>query len=342
MIDRQKQRLAWVDISKGIGIVLVVLGHVVRGLVADGSIPKTSESFQWFDFALYTFHMPLFFFLSGLMAEKSLKKGNKPFFISKLWTIVYPYFLWSILLGVTLLAVGGTSAADVTPLKLLEIPVYPTMVFWFLYALFICHVIFAFWPQDKRPYLVLVTAIALVVVEFIPDQMKSVWPPFFHVVHAMVFYLAGHYFVRFSDRIRFNVVTMLGLLVCFLLAVVGAHFLVGWKYLSIAAIPAGLLGVGTVIALSQCISGYMAAATALLGTASMTIYVTHTVICSIVRKVLHVAHVPVAVQVVTGLLAGLLVPLVGHILLKRLGWLHYFGLAAPKPKPSLSDKVKTV
>lgn len=45
-------RVAWVDAAKGVGILLVVIGHVWRGPVRD---------------AIYTFHMPLFFILSGYM-----------------------------------------------------------------------------------------------------------------------------------------------------------------------------------------------------------------------------------------------------------------------------------
>ncbi|MDI1295578.1 MAG: acyltransferase family protein, partial [bacterium] len=48
-------RLDWVDVARGIGILAVVIGHVwTRGGVRD---------------AVYSFHMPLFFLLSGMMAR---------------------------------------------------------------------------------------------------------------------------------------------------------------------------------------------------------------------------------------------------------------------------------
>jgi fucose 4-O-acetylase-like acetyltransferase len=48
-------RLAWVDAAKGVGILLVIAGHVwTRGPVRD---------------AIYAFHMPLFFLLSGYMVR---------------------------------------------------------------------------------------------------------------------------------------------------------------------------------------------------------------------------------------------------------------------------------
>ena len=44
-------RLEWIDKAKGIGIILVILGHTI--------CPPNIK------FWLYSFHMPLFFFLSG-------------------------------------------------------------------------------------------------------------------------------------------------------------------------------------------------------------------------------------------------------------------------------------
>ncbi|WP_043367549.1 acyltransferase family protein, partial [Cupriavidus sp. WS] len=58
-------RDVWVDNAKGIGIILVVYGHVARGLHSAG-IWSDATSFSFLDSAVYSFHMPLFFFLSGL------------------------------------------------------------------------------------------------------------------------------------------------------------------------------------------------------------------------------------------------------------------------------------
>ena len=47
-------RVGWIDVAKGIGIILVILGHTF-------ALSKI--------FVLYTFHMPLFFLISGLLAK---------------------------------------------------------------------------------------------------------------------------------------------------------------------------------------------------------------------------------------------------------------------------------
>ncbi len=52
-LPRSKTRIDWVDAAKGLGILLVILGHTY-------SIP------HWIYCLIYGFHMPLFFLLSGL------------------------------------------------------------------------------------------------------------------------------------------------------------------------------------------------------------------------------------------------------------------------------------
>jgi fucose 4-O-acetylase-like acetyltransferase len=56
-----KNRDEWIDAAKGFGILLVVYGHVARGLHSAG-IFHEHEIFKAIDNAVYAFHMPLFFF----------------------------------------------------------------------------------------------------------------------------------------------------------------------------------------------------------------------------------------------------------------------------------------
>lgn len=53
------RRSTFIDIAKGIGIILVVLGH----LDTNGQISRE---------VIYSFHMPLFFLLSGIFANTKM------------------------------------------------------------------------------------------------------------------------------------------------------------------------------------------------------------------------------------------------------------------------------
>src|SRR5947208_16409685 len=92
--NRTTSRVAWVDVAKGIGIVLVVYGHVSGGLVDAGIQPRNSVA-NAASALIYTFHMPLFFFLSGIWLARTSAKPFSQFARQRIGTLVYPYFLWS-------------------------------------------------------------------------------------------------------------------------------------------------------------------------------------------------------------------------------------------------------
>lgn len=74
-------RVSWIDVLKGIGIVLVVIGHIYLNPIVD----------NW----LYSFHMPLFFLAGGLVYKE------KPILVDvrrRIQTIVVPYFSFGFLI----------------------------------------------------------------------------------------------------------------------------------------------------------------------------------------------------------------------------------------------------
>lgn len=72
-------RIKWIDTAKGIGLILVIFGHL--------SIPYLTT---W----IYTFHMPLFFFLSGFVFTEN-KYSFDEFCVRKIKTILLPYFVYA-------------------------------------------------------------------------------------------------------------------------------------------------------------------------------------------------------------------------------------------------------
>ncbi len=76
-----KERINWVDVARGIGVLLVIYGH---GLAVTP-----------LRFIIYSFHMPLFFFLSGLVFHK--RKNEKYLTVLKkdFKRILIPYFIFA-------------------------------------------------------------------------------------------------------------------------------------------------------------------------------------------------------------------------------------------------------
>jgi fucose 4-O-acetylase-like acetyltransferase len=94
----QRARIEWIDAAKGLGILLIVIGHVYS--VAD---PSPLYVF------LYAFHVPLFFFIAGL-TYRFESRGLKHFIQKKFRTLMVPYLFYSAL-GYLVYLVGYWVAA---------------------------------------------------------------------------------------------------------------------------------------------------------------------------------------------------------------------------------------
>jgi fucose 4-O-acetylase-like acetyltransferase len=133
-------RVRWVDYAKGIGIFLVVLGHVIRSLKFS-SLVEHSGIIAVMDQWIYAFHMPLFFFISGLFATRSSSKTLFETLISKIRVLVYPYVLWSLIQGIIHVLVSRYTNQQSSFTDLWKIIYAPSIQFWFLYALFVVTLI---------------------------------------------------------------------------------------------------------------------------------------------------------------------------------------------------------
>lgn len=78
-LTQQSQQIQWINYLKGIGIVLVVAGHVYTNFLSP---------------LIFSFHMPLFFFIGGYLLSV---KDPKEFLISKANHLLIPYLSFIII-----------------------------------------------------------------------------------------------------------------------------------------------------------------------------------------------------------------------------------------------------
>lgn len=72
-----KMVINWINALKGIGIILVVLGHLL------------AKDYPFVTPYIYMFHMPLFFFISGYLFKPDL--NFRSYFIKKFFSFGIPY-----------------------------------------------------------------------------------------------------------------------------------------------------------------------------------------------------------------------------------------------------------
>ena len=130
----KNNRTISLDIARAITIILVVIGHYIP----DNS-PNWYVVFHRF---IYSFHMPLFLFISGFIYMQTLKKESYfTFVIRKVKRLMIPYFTTSFLvITIKLLSSSNASLENpVTPFSYIEMFYSPAAGFflWFIWVLFI-------------------------------------------------------------------------------------------------------------------------------------------------------------------------------------------------------------
>lgn len=129
---RQSSRAADIDIARAIGITLVVAGHALIGV--ERALGETAAG-RFALVLIYAVHMPLFFFLSGVLARSTLTAAPRAFTRRLLTRLVWPYVLWSLILLSFHHTFGDLTNTRVEYPNPLRILWSPPSVMWFLYVL---------------------------------------------------------------------------------------------------------------------------------------------------------------------------------------------------------------
>ena len=102
-MDGEKKRVRYIDIYRGIGIIIMVLGHM-KFMYDDGGIGN--RVYDIFDHIIHSFHMPMFFFLSGYCYKRSMlpvleqiRNKARTLLIPYFFYGIFQFFLWKMLEG---------------------------------------------------------------------------------------------------------------------------------------------------------------------------------------------------------------------------------------------------
>lgn len=328
------ERNLWVDYAKAIGIVLVVYGHVDRGLFNSG-LHVNKDLFLLIDSIIYSFHMPLFFFLSGLFFLSSFKRrGAGDLVLSKIDTIVYPYLLWSILQGSVQAVMseytnGNASFSGVFALW------EPKAQFWFLYALFFIFIVATILTMisPKRGVLI-VGAVGL----FLYFYNFGFAINFFvvYIANNLIYFALGMMLMAWFKIEKLGQKQwLLGLAAAFVIGQYLFHGPLGLDYQDkgLALFLLASVSILFVVSISVWLTQYSQPWLLALGVYSMGIYVMHTLASSSLRiifdKFLGVENY--TFHLVLGCAAAILLPLIALKIIEK--FKIPYVLSAPISKP---------
>ena len=174
--NRQTHRLRHIDIAKGIGIICVVWGHSL---------------IEYGHYIIYMFHMPLFFYLSGIFHKDS---EYNSLVRKKINGLINPLLAFIFLLTPLSLVFGDDSLSITPPhLKRYLGPL------WFLWALFLLSILYHPFMRLRLTRRLVVCFIVSFVLGYIPHLLGfENWGYVFTVFSSLVFYCLGNVW---GDRI---------------------------------------------------------------------------------------------------------------------------------------------
>lgn len=185
-----KKRIEWIDVAKGIGTLLVILSHL-------------TQNDQFLRTIIFSFHMPLFFFLSGMVFSN--KKPFKQFLFRKIRTLYIPYVIFLILdYFISFILSCIQNGFSINMVKDISFLFFKSLIgwnfmqniysnnppIWFLCALFFASIVLYFVLKLNKALVILAIPLCILLTYFI-----SVPLPFgiSHIIAALPFMIIGYF-----------------------------------------------------------------------------------------------------------------------------------------------------
>jgi uncharacterized membrane protein YcfT len=339
----ERSRLAWIDVAKGISIVLVVMMYAAYNT---GEHTGGTGVLHYIIGYATPFRMPEFFLISGLFLSRVIDRPWRVYADRRIVHYLYFYALWMVIDLVLKVGIFQGDAAGMMQ-QIAKAVVQPYGVLWFIYMLAVFSLVAKLLRQMDLPPAAVVVAAAVL-------QMMAIQSPSYALTQFAA-YFVFFYLGAVAAPLIFRVVAWAesrpvhagcGLVVW---AVVNGLLVFSPGYLvqpmhmtmgSLAAFPPVHLALAVAGALALCVAGGLLARLRSmdwlrwLGEHSLVIYVSFTIPMSLFRELMLYTGVltetgPLSVAV---LVVSLLAPVVllagvrrtgfGMFLFQRPDWAH--------------------
>ena len=272
-VIRGTLREAWIDVAKGIAITLVVLYHSVMYLDRVGLAGALAPLNPLFD----TFRMPLFFFMSGLLAAQAIRLPFWQLFRKRMSLLLYLYTAWVAAQTLFLLALPPISpdGPNARWTDLVTLFIRPSSNLWFIYALPIFLTVA--WLTRRWHPLISVSVTGALAVLF-GSQVLHTGTPWDKMGRYLVFFLAaiwlGPRVRRLIPRVRWwHMAVLCGLYAGVVLLMVKLSLTRVPFVLFAVSVLAVLVGISVAVVLSRApMFDFMR----VLGSRTLPIYLVHT------------------------------------------------------------------
>lgn len=194
------------DLAKSLGMLAILWGHI--------------RLTGWSNAFVYAWHIPLFFFLSGMVFDKSKYANFKTFLIKKVKSLLVPYVIFSFLTWIIWAVFSFVTHAHIESYWM---PLAQTFIaqgsggfllhnvpLWFVTCLFMMEIIYYAIADWKRGWILTVTiilaAISYYMITYINVIDITLLPWNIEVVClGLPFYVVGHLIVQNGDISKYKI-----------------------------------------------------------------------------------------------------------------------------------------
>lgn len=217
-MSEKTKRLDYLDELRGLAILLVVLGHLYLPFTELGQRHPVAQ-------AIYSFHMALFFFISGYLCEMTNKIesiGYRGFLNKKLQVLIVPYLFW--------LFPGGMMFGNFEICSVQDIwhrfAFFPNLNIWFLPVLFIMMLLYAIMHILLRKEDNIKKRIIFLILVSLPLAVHGgIW----HSYHSLIYVIYVFSFF-FGSLLKSNSVLESVILNKRIMGLLGGVVLIVWYY----------------------------------------------------------------------------------------------------------------
>ena len=312
-----------VDCLKGYSCLLVVFGHVILGIQNMGKVSIPGFAPYLKDF-IWTFHVPLFLFLSGyvyrITGEWKGKKTRWQFILHKALNLGVPYLVFSVLYILINEMIPGTNFSHSTR-EILFLWKTPVAHFWFLRTLFLLFVMYALLSRFLSNLWI---TLILTVLSCVHMLLPGLPFPLGSII-AWAFAFGFGVCLISLDRFRFSGVQAA--------AVIAGHFA-----LECVCLSTGISGLPVIVEIERA-AGIIASITLVsllvknasiekfllfINRYSFPIYLMHTIFTAGARILMEKAGLhSYWVHVAAGMLVGLTIPILAAVIMEKTKWMNF-------------------
>ena len=199
-------RIEWLDSLKGFAIFLVVVGHVILGYIRAETFTEYQWSLQFVYDVIYSFHMPLFFLISGFLYKLTWARKNTGLLkkiSNKFLNMVPMYLLFSVVFWLSkyyATLYGNIQMSDHFNLvDLMHIYIAPLSYLWFLYVLIWLFVAIPIFESIIKPTIVFIIFLCLY---FFMPPVHGLLKIINLIIYGGVYFTLGSVLCMYQDQLR--------------------------------------------------------------------------------------------------------------------------------------------